>query len=107
MVEQRKLKIIWSKTAEIQLQNTLMYWLKRNGSPSYPQKLYDTISERIELLSYYPEIGKTTNFRNILQISLGHYSILYRITDESILIYAIWANRDDPKKLYELMSKRS
>ncbi len=52
MVEQRKLKIIWSKTAEIQLQNTLMYWLKRNGSPSYPQKLYDTISERIELLSY-------------------------------------------------------
>lgn len=63
------------------------------------QKLYDTISERIELLSYYPEIGKTTNFRKILQISLGHYSILYRITDESILIYAIRDNRDDPKKL--------
>jgi plasmid stabilization system protein ParE len=103
---QRKLKVVWSRTAESQLQQILTYWLKRNGSPAYPQKLYEAIHERIQLLSYYPELGKPTDFKTTQQSVLGHHSILYRHEGEFILISAIWDNRDDPKKLYEVLSKK-
>lgn len=43
---QRKLKVIWSKTAESQLQQILTYWLKINDSPAYAQKLYEVMSKK-------------------------------------------------------------
>ncbi len=34
---------------------------------------------------------------------MGHFSIYYQVTTKHILISAFWDNRQDPKKLAELL----
>lgn len=36
---------------------------------------------------------------------MGYFSIYYKITDEQLIITAFWDNRQDPKKLLELVTK--
>lgn len=38
-----QLEIAWTHAAEIQFQSILEYWLERNQSPTYSQKLAETI----------------------------------------------------------------
>jgi hypothetical protein len=46
---------------------------------------------------------KTADFPNTRVASMGHFSIFYKVIDEAILITAFWDNRQDPKKLLELL----
>ena len=34
---------------------------------------------------------------------MGHFSILYKLAEEKLIITAFWDNRQDPKKLLELI----
>jgi len=36
---------------------------------------------------------------------MDHYSIFYQVTNEKIIITAFWDNRQDPKKLYKLLTE--
>lgn len=54
---------------------------------------------KTKILQLNPELGKKTEHRNTHAISLGHYSILYKIFDSKIIIIGFWDNRQQPKKL--------
>lgn len=34
---------------------------------------------------------------------MGHFSILYKLTESQLIITAFWDNRQDPKKLVEII----
>jgi len=104
---QRKvqLEIVWTHAAEIQFQSILEYWLDRNQSPTYSQKLAEAIWDRIEFLREYPESAKLADYPQTRNAVLGHYSIIYKIQDNTLYISAIWDNRDNPKKLIRLLKK--
>lgn len=101
-----RLEVVWTHTAEAQFQFILEYWLERNLSPVFPLKLAEAIWDRIEFLRKYPESAKLTDFPQTRNAVLGHFSILYKVSDNSLIIMAIWDNRDNPDKLLSLMNTK-
>ena len=98
-----ELTIFWTQTAKYQRDHIFDYWNKRNKSTSYSKKLNLLIKERTELLKSYPEMGKETDFKETRVVSMGHYSILYKVDRPRIIITSFWDNRQDPEKLLKFL----
>lgn len=96
-------KIIWTETAARQRRSILEYWLHRNQSPTYSLKLLRLSNEKADLIAKNPLTYKAADFPDTHVSTLGHFSLFYKITDDSIVITAFWDNRQDPKKLLELL----
>jgi plasmid stabilization system protein ParE len=95
--------VIWTRTADLQFVGVLEYWVKRNKSATYSKKLVKLVSERTREIAEKPLIFVATDFEGIRVASLGNYSIYYKITDKDIIITSFWDNRQDPKKLLQLL----
>lgn len=91
--------VIWTETATKQRREIFKYWTKRNGSTAYAEKLMRLISTRINVILEQPESFKTTIYPDTRISAMGHFSILYKITDEKIIVTAFWDNRQDPENL--------
>ncbi len=78
------LTIFWTQTAILQRNHVFDYWNNRNKSKTYSKKLNLAIRERIELLKFHPEMGKSTDFVETRVVTMGHYSILYKIDGSRI-----------------------
>lgn len=100
-----KRTIIWTKTADLQFVGVLEYWIKRNKSTSYSKKLLSKVTERTTQITISPEIYKKTDFANTRVASLGNFSIFYKTSDSEIIITAFWDNRQDFKKLFEILNE--
>ncbi len=100
-----KRNIVWARTAELQLVGILDYWVKRNKSANYSKKLLRLVTERTLLIADNPYIYKSTDFKDVRVAPLGNFSIYYKVTDKEIIITAFWDNRQDPKKLLEILQK--
>lgn len=99
-------KIIWTQTAARQRRSVLEYWLQRNQSNAYPLKLLRLSNEKANRIAANPMLFKTADFPNTRVAAMGHFSLFYQITEEAILITAFWDNRQDPKKLLEILTAR-
>ena len=93
-------------TALKQRNHIFEYWNERNRSNSYSKKLKNKISHLINNLKTNPRIGNKSNFNNTRSISLGHYSILYKITDVNIIITGFWDNRQNPETLLTFLKQQ-
>lgn len=102
-----RLKVLWTRTAIRQRNHVFEYWNQRNQSNSYSRKLNIKIRERINQLKKLPELGTKTNYKKTRSLSLGHYSILYRIEEEQLIITGFWDNRRDPEELLKFLLKQS
>lgn len=96
-------KVIWSNTADRQLVGIMEYWNQRNKSKNYSRKLIGIVTERTQQLAQTPLSTPLTDFIETRVASLGNYSIYYRILPDSIYITAFWDNRQDPKKLLDVL----
>lgn len=102
---QKKPVVEWTNTDETQFYEILNYWTNRNMSTSYAEKLSEAVWERTQFLLNNPNATVKTRFANTRKAALGHYSIIYKIVGSGILITAFWDNRQDPKKLYQILKK--
>jgi plasmid stabilization system protein ParE len=98
-----KRNVVWTKTADLQFIGILEYWVKKNMTNTYSKKLLKLVSERTLQISEKPFIYKSTNFKDVRVASLRNFSVYYKVTDEQIIITAFWDNRQDPKKLLEIL----
>ena len=96
-------KIVWTKTADIQFVGVLQYWLERNKSNTYSKKLIQLVTERTKQIVKTPYMHKSTDFKDVRVASLGYFSIYYKVTDKYIIVVSFWDNRQDPKKLLEVL----
>lgn len=101
-----KRNVNWTRTADLQFVGVLEYWVKRNKSNSYSQKLVKLVSERTNLIAENPLIYKATDFKDVRVASLGNFSIFYKATDNEIIITAFWDNRQEPKKLLNILENK-
>jgi plasmid stabilization system protein ParE len=92
-------EIIWSPGAEEEKNEILRFWLLHNQSPTYSIKLDGLINEAIELLPYYPFIGRKTDFGKARLIIVEYNLIFYEVSDSQILILSIRDGRQDPEKI--------
>ena len=96
-------KIIWTKTADIQLVGVLQFWLERNKSNTYSKKLLRLVTDRTKEIAKTPFMYKSTDFKDVRVASLGNFSIYYKNTEKAIIITAFWDNRQDPRKLLDIL----
>jgi plasmid stabilization system protein ParE len=96
-------KIIWTETAARQRRSILEYWLQRNQSNAYPLKLLRLSNEKASQIATNPMLYKTADFPDTRVAAMGHFSLFYKVTVETIVITAFWDNRQDQKKLIEIL----
>ena len=101
-----KRNVIWTRTADIQFVGILEYWVKRNKSNTYSKKLVKLVSERTKQIADKPLIYKATDFKDVRVASMGNFSIYYKVADKEITITAFWDNRQNPKKLLEILENK-
>jgi hypothetical protein len=51
-------------------------------------------------------IYKVTDFQDVRVASMSNFSIYYKVTDKEIIITAFWDNRQNPKKLLEILENK-
>lgn len=99
-----KRKVIWTQTASIQLRQILDFWVNHNQSNSYSQNLLNNIEKNLIGIATYPERSPESIFPETRVAAMNHYSIYYKVTEKHIVVTAFWDNRQDPVKLYKLLS---
>ena len=100
-------QIIWSRLAHRDRLNILDYWIKRNKSATYSERLNQIFEHTAELISKYPKIGKQTEKDGIRYKILKEYLFTYRETKEFVEILTIWDSRQDPEKFDRIIKKGS
>ena len=97
--------VVWTETAVRQRREILSYWVKQNGTTTYAEKLIKLIAKQIRVIQGNPKLFKKTDFPDTHVSALGHFSIFYKFTKETLFITAFWDNRQNPKKLLEILRK--
>ena len=72
-----KRKIVWTKNAEIQLQEILEFFIKRNKSGLYSRKLYKKFKTELITVSKNPEIGIRTKPDQIRGLIIEDYTLFH------------------------------
>lgn len=100
-----KRTIVWTETAIAQRREILKYWTKRNGSTTYAEKLIKLTAKQINLILLQPESFKLSEYPKTYESAMGHFSIYYKLTSTQLIVIAFWDNRQDSKKLFEIVNK--
>ena len=95
----------WSRIADQQYVSILEYWVHRNKSAAYSKKLIRIVSNKTKAIAENPNQFKISGYKDLRVAILGDYSIYFRALTNEIIILAFWDNRQDPKKLLEIISK--
>jgi plasmid stabilization system protein ParE len=101
-----KRKVIWTETAARQRRQILAYWIERNGSKTYAEKLIRHSTRHLAVIAKNPEAFAETEYTGIRESAMGHFSIYYKQLDDQIVVMAFWDNRQDPLKLFHVITKR-
>ena len=90
-------KIVWSRRAIKEFDDTSLFWEINNNSDVYSQKLLDETLIKINQIAENPLIGEKVggNFRRVLV--LQNFSIIYKVHKEKINISAFFDNRRNPE----------
>lgn len=94
-----KKEIKWTLKAIHDKLDILDYWIDRNKSKAYSEKLDKLFDKSLESLSIHPEHGKKTNYKNIRIKIVRQYLIYYLIQEQHLEVVRIWDARRDPKKI--------
>lgn len=95
------LSIKWSNRAVKEKSDILRYWVKRNGSPAYSEKIETETDKAINVILENRHIGeKVKNRDNVRRlIVMRDYSIYYTVIKENLYILSFWDNRQKPEHL--------
>jgi len=91
-------EIVWSKRALTEWFQILEYWINRNKSSWFSEKLDNLFLQKIELLILHPFNGKRTTYENKRIKIVTDYLIFYEILETQINILSIKDGRQNPKK---------
>jgi toxin YoeB len=97
-------QIIWSRLAHQNRIKILEYWIERTKSNNYSKQLNKLFEHTAELISKYPNLGKSTELKNIRYKIVRDYYFTYRETKSRIEILTIWDSRQDPETFDRIIS---
>lgn len=92
-------EVVWTKVSEIQLQEILEYYIKRNKSGLYSRKLYKKFKTELLTAAKNPELGIKTKLDQIRGLIIEDYILFYEILEDRIMILKVWDCRQNPDKL--------
>lgn len=89
-------EVSWTNRAIVDRTNIYKYWLNRNQSNIYSEKLEELFERSAEIISNFPLIGTATNYRKVYAKIVKDYKIFYRIKSDEIQILRVWDTRQHP-----------
>lgn len=92
-------EIRWSLRAIHDKIDILDYWINKNKSKTYSQKLNKLFDRVLNSTAKNPEAGKKTDYKDIRIRIVTHYLIYYRIQEKYIEVVRIWDSRRNPENL--------
>jgi addiction module RelE/StbE family toxin len=92
-------KIVWTQTAIQDRFKIYQYWIHKNKSDLYSEKLERLFNEGTKLLSEFPEIGTQTDFQDIRVKVIRNYKLFYLNKQDCIQIIRVWDTRQNPDNL--------
>jgi len=84
-----KKEITWTLKAIQDKLDILEYWIERNNTKTYSEKLDKLFDKSIEYVSNYPEHRKKTNYKDIRIEIVRHYLLYYLILEQDVKIVRI------------------
>ncbi len=96
-------KIVWSARAQRDRKEILQYWKTRNNSAAYSIRLNYMFIDAANLISKFPKIGKSTNYKDTRIKIVRDYLMVYKEYDTMISIITIWDGRQEPLKLKKIL----
>jgi plasmid stabilization system protein ParE len=90
-------RLIWSIEARNSRKNIFSFWNNRNKSKVYSRKLNLLFNNNLKIVIQLPEFGKPTFQKDIKFIIVSHFEIIYKITQNEIVILDIWDTRQNPQ----------
>ena len=92
-------RIIWSANAKHEKKEILKYWLNRNKSKVYPEKLNFLIDESIKWIVENPYPRRKTDVKDVFLKRVRDYFIVFQEDESTVYILSIWDMRQDPESL--------
>lgn len=92
-------EIRWSLKAIHDKIDILDYWINRNKTSTYSQKLDNLFDVVLRNAAKNSESGKKTDYKNIRIKVVSHYLIFYLIRGKYIEVVRIWDSRRNSKNL--------
>lgn len=89
-------RIVWTRRAQIERIEILVFWKEHNQSGTYSKKLNELIKKSLQIISRHPIIGKPTQVKNVRVKILSNYLIIYETTPLEIIVLSIWDSRQKP-----------
>ncbi len=93
------LQVVWTAPALAQRRAILKYWLKRNGTITYSQKLDLRFRSTLRMIARNPLIGRPSSYKGVRVKTVGDYLLFYRVQDDRIIVASLWDNRQDSARL--------
>ncbi|MFN8283720.1 MAG: type II toxin-antitoxin system RelE/ParE family toxin [Chitinophagales bacterium] len=100
-------KIIWHPVAKIELKEILDFYIWRNKSKSYSEKLLHKINTQINSFLIFPYAAKNTDFEDIQYFTIDNNFIFYKVVENIIYILMVSDARRNPKTILSKLSKRT
>jgi addiction module RelE/StbE family toxin len=92
-------KIVWTGTAIHDRFEIYQYWVNKNKSDLYSEKLERLFNEGAKLLSEFPEIGTQTDFQDLRVKVIRNYKLFYLNQKDNIQIIRVLDTRQNPDNL--------
>lgn len=92
-------KVIWTNNADRIFTKILEFYIERNGTKTYSQKLNFEIQTIIAILTKEPFLGKKTDIKGIRTLTINQFKIFYQIDNELLIIHQVWDMRQNPESL--------
>ena len=90
------MKIEWSPSAKSQLREILKFYTRRNGSPSYSQRLKKEIWKVMRILRTNQHFGEQLQgLNNRRRVSIGNFVLIYDFNNVLVRIHSIRDGRRD------------
>ncbi|RHR60813.1 type II toxin-antitoxin system RelE/ParE family toxin [Parabacteroides sp. AF17-28] len=92
--------IIWTSDVLDEIEETITYYDKRNGSNYYSNRLIKTFHQTMERASLFPLSGHATEYPHVRYlITVPYYSLFYHFNNQAITVLVLWDNRREPSRL--------
>jgi plasmid stabilization system protein ParE len=92
-----KIKINWSKEAELDLTKILEFYI--DGNSKHSKSLYSRIKKGVTTISKNPFIGIKTDIESVRILITGEYLIVYQLFKNEIIISMVWDSRRNPESI--------
>lgn len=92
--------IIWTNDVLDEMEETIAYYDRRNGSDYYSTRLVKTFHQTMERAATFPLSGHATEYPHVRYlIAVPSYSLFYHFSNKAITVLVLWDNRREPSRL--------